>query len=401
MRGILHPFHLAIAVAAGGCGAAGDENATVIRDSAGIAIVEHAPGSPAPAWSLGEPALALGSAGADEAYELFQPLHALRLEDGRVVVANHGTEELRFFAPDGTHLRTVGRKGGGPGEFRDLWGLARLPGDSLAAWDWTARRLTIYDEHGEFARIVTPVGDFGFAPRLLGTLDRTFVVIPGFNPGAIFASGGGLRRDAAVLLRFDADDGALADSLGPHPTGERYVRMGDGQFWMAPVQLGQAEHIRVGPDGVVVGDDRTGEIRAHDAAGRLVRIIRAGEPGRPVTSAHLARYRERHLADADQDRLEENRRRLDETPAAQTLPAFTDLFVDRLGRFWVEHFDGDYDGPDRWTVLDPEGRPLGALELPPRMRPLDAGEDYLLAYWKDDLDVEHVRLHPIHTRESP
>jgi hypothetical protein len=50
------------------------------------------------------------------------------------------------------------------------------------------------------------------------------------------------------------------------------------------------------------------------------------------------------------------------------------------------------DEPGRWTVFDPEGRMLGTVATPARFRVFSIGTDYVLGVWRDDMDVEHVRL---------
>ena len=386
-------------IAAAGCDAEAGPGAATVRDSAGIEIVEHSPGAEPARWQLGEPTLALGSMDAGGPAELYQPLHALRLEDGRVVVANQGTEELRFFGSGGEHLRTVGGTGGGPGEFEGMWGLGRAPGDSLAVWDWNAKRLSLYDDQGNFGRVVTPSGDVGgFVPRFLGTLpERSFSILKGFDPATVFATGGGVRQDSVILLRLSLDDGAIIDSVGPFPGAEQFVSMGDGSFWMRSLLLGKQEHVVVGGDRIFVGDDRTGTIRMYSPDGTLRRVIRLGGEPRPVRDEDVRAYREQSLEGTAEDELPEQRRRLEETPVAETLPAFADLFADRLGRLWVERFDGQYDQPDTWSVLGPDGLPQAQVTMPTRMRPLDAGEDYVLAYTQDELDIERIQLHPILT----
>ncbi|WP_419943063.1 hypothetical protein [Candidatus Palauibacter sp.] len=61
--------------------------------------------------------MSIGTAGGDPAYELFRVGGAMRLSDGRIVVANAGTGELRVYDPDGIHLASWGGQGDGPGEF--------------------------------------------------------------------------------------------------------------------------------------------------------------------------------------------------------------------------------------------------------------------------------------------
>ncbi len=81
----------------------------VIRDSAGIRIVEHtaAAAGASPGWTLGTaPALSLGTVDGDPAHELFGVEDALRLDDGTILVANGGASEVRLFRRDGAHLAT-------------------------------------------------------------------------------------------------------------------------------------------------------------------------------------------------------------------------------------------------------------------------------------------------------
>src|SRR5690606_16795253 len=106
------------------CGA-GERAATdiAVRDSAGIALGEDT----AAVWPEGggwhlspEPLVEIGVLDGAPEDQLFRVVGARRLGDGRIVVANSGTHELRFYDAQGRHLRSVGREGEGPGEFRGL-----------------------------------------------------------------------------------------------------------------------------------------------------------------------------------------------------------------------------------------------------------------------------------------
>ncbi len=107
-------------------------------------------------WSVGsEPILAIGGADEREDYLLYDVAGAARLSDGRVVVANRGSSELKFFDADGTHLRTVAGEGDGPGELRGMMQLVHLPGDSLLVLSFRPG-LTWFGPGGDYARS-TPV----------------------------------------------------------------------------------------------------------------------------------------------------------------------------------------------------------------------------------------------------
>ncbi len=112
--------------------------AAAIADSAGITIVTNtAPASMAgSAWRVADrPTIDIGVVSGDAAYEFFRPLGAVRLSDGRIVVANRGTFELRYFDASGKHLVTAGGRGGGPGELMDMSWFSRTVGDSMVVYD--------------------------------------------------------------------------------------------------------------------------------------------------------------------------------------------------------------------------------------------------------------------------
>ncbi len=89
----------------------------IVRDSGGVRIVENAtPANELAVWTLaGQPGLQLGTVEGNSAEQFFRVSGAVRLSDGRIAVANAGSQELRLFTPGGRHLRSVGGPGGGPG----------------------------------------------------------------------------------------------------------------------------------------------------------------------------------------------------------------------------------------------------------------------------------------------
>ena len=55
--------------------------------------------------------------------------------NGRLVVTNGGSADVRYYAADGAHLRTTGRRGQGPGEFQRPGLLLPLAGVSVLVVD--------------------------------------------------------------------------------------------------------------------------------------------------------------------------------------------------------------------------------------------------------------------------
>jgi len=116
---------------------------------AGIQVIEsRAPRwENTPHWVVGAPVVEIGSVDGDSSGILFQVQDAVRLSDGRILVANGGTNELRFFTGSGRHLATIGGTGSGPGEFRWLTGVW-VSADSMFAFDNALARVSVFTDQG-------------------------------------------------------------------------------------------------------------------------------------------------------------------------------------------------------------------------------------------------------------
>jgi hypothetical protein len=189
----------------------GDESRVTHRDSAGVAIIENR----APAWSgtrawrlAATPEVVIGGTGVAPEYDLFQANSAVRLPDGRIMIANSGSSELRFYDAEGRHHESVGRKGGGPGEFENLGWVARYGSDSLLAWDSRLRRLSVFDLDGRFQRSDLVENTTYLAEALLA--DGTLLA-RAMRRGP--APKDGSRRDTIEYVRFAVTGALLAPSL--------------------------------------------------------------------------------------------------------------------------------------------------------------------------------------------
>ena len=199
--------------------------ATVTRDSAGIHIVENArppEGSRLP-WRIGpEPAASIGVLEGEEPYMLHNAMDATKLSDGRIVVANNGTHELRVFDAVGTHVATWGRRGQGPGEFLELWQVERWPGDSIAAWYAPRLGMSVFDADGNYGRTFW-----------LEEVGARFIFGPPATGGSVLAIHNPEGADTLVVQLRDAE-GRVRSSFGTHPGNEPFRKTVDGRpalFW--------------------------------------------------------------------------------------------------------------------------------------------------------------------------
>lgn len=93
--------------------------------------------------------------------------------DGRVYVSDPQANGVHVFDASGRHVRTIGREGEGPGEFRRLGGLQTL-GDTLVVVDGGNGRLQLLSLNGEpLATRPVAAGYFGFTVGPNGLLVRS------------------------------------------------------------------------------------------------------------------------------------------------------------------------------------------------------------------------------------
>ena len=363
---------------------------TQLRDSAGIRIIENAspPEGSRLLWRIGpEPTLTIGEVDGEEPYLLYGAGDATRLSDGRIVVVNGGTQELRAFDASGTHLATWGGTGEGPGEFQYLESVGRWPGDSIFAW--TAPRLGI--------SVFAPDGSFGRTFNMDGNGPQWFY----FTPISVNGDGSVLavfRPEAdTMVVELRDDEGRTIANFGTHTNAEPH-RIVEGErrllFWKI---FGREPVYDTWGDLVVIGSTDRYELRAFRADGTLDRIVRRAHLPRAPTPDDVAAHIHEQLGRMSPGMPDAYRRALPRVPVAEHFPAFASIMTDAVDHLWVEEYE--FPGEERpgrlWTVFDPEGYALGFVETPEVVWIHEIGEDYILTWERDEMGVESVQLWPL------
>ena len=372
---------------------------SAVRDSAGVRIVENArpPEGSRLGWRIGaEPAVSIGVPEGEEPYMLHWALNPVRLSDGRIVVANYGTQEVRMFDASGTHLATWGGSGEGPGEFRSLTGVASWPGDSIIAWYSQGLGLSVFDLHGNYGRSFTLQSGqdtIWLRPRPMAAR-RNGTILSIMDPEG---------ADTAEVEIWDGE-GALVGSLGRHPSTPVIVTTNErGQRELSGIAYSRELVTDLWGDLIVVSPTSTYEIRAFRADGTLDRIVRREHVLRVPSEADLEPWIEGQVGmvaaspGLPEGFIDRMRQALESTPLAETFPAFSAILADAAGNLWVREYD--FPREERpaplWTVFDPEGRVLGFVETPTGLRITQIGEDYILGHVEDELGVESIQLWPL------
>lgn len=377
-------------------GGLGEATRTSERDSAGVRIVENR-GEPAPLpWRIDTvPLVDIGGESADSNQQLFGVTSVLRMHDGRIVVSNDGTGQLRFFDASGRFVGATGRKGEGPGEFRNVGLLFPYQGDSLLVTDDRLRRISIFDSKGTFGRSFTiqTSAEVPFASVIGVFDDRTLLGQGGVSTGGAVPSG--LQRYDIPLYHLDGSAAPLM-SLGQFPGSEMFFEALGRGFTIHMAMFARTTRYLVGGSYFYVAANDTYEIQRHRPDGTPDQILRWIHEPRRVTSDDMEAERARRLANARTDNAKRDAERLfNEIPHPATFPAYGTVIVDDSLNLWVGDYVPATRSPTTWTVFDSSGRMLGTIANPQGFVPDQIGQDFLLGRWRDELDVEHVRLYSL------
>jgi len=390
---------LGFAFALTGCdGGGGEATAYLVRDSAGIQVAEnHRPAWEEGAeWSVGsEPILRLGVVDGDPAFQFDDVVGLARMEDGTVVVADGGSQEIRFFDSSGHILAITGGVGEGPGEFSGLSGLGKGLTGSVWAYDFSLRRITWMTGSGELETLVS----LGSPPPVLNAVgplpDGTFLLKQLWGAAQVSeARETGLRRDPVAFVRF-APDGALVDTLGQFLGREVYLRDEGGRGVMSTPPFARNSVGTVWADEVVVGTQDAFEFVKYDAGGETTGVVKIPGWDLSLSPEEVEEYIQRRLGGVPTEGRPGLRQELESMPVPARKPAYGGILADEAGNLWAGEWTIYPDIPHRWTVLDRTGQWLGEVLIPGRVHPYAIGQDWILGVEWDELDVEYVVLYPL------
>ena len=87
----------------------------------------------------------------------------------------------------------------------------------------------------------------------------------------------------------------------------------------------------------------------------------------------------------------------DDAPYPEFVPAYDDLLVDTRGRLWVRDFRIDKSATSHYTVFERNGITTAAIAMPGGFEPTDIDDGFIVGIWKDEFDIESVRVYTLHT----
>ena len=349
--------------------------------------------------------------GPDQESELFRVEDIVDLGD-RIAVLHASAGQVLLFDTAGALLRSIGRRGEGPGGFARLRGIYGCEGDTIVADD--VARVSILDPGGNFVRthpLVTSAGED--LPRVLGSSADCLTVLATGTLTAMPAPGEVGRRTSTVF--WTRIDRAERDTIGQFAGQELIGAVIEGNPTATYLPWGADGVTAVANDRYYYGSSDVAEVRVYGRSGALTRIIRWPIEAQPISARARSIYsakREWLLEQFPQGAaLMPHLHEVQLLP--HTMPFFRAFLVDDESHLWVRKypefiagrpdlFDRDVplrytpppgDVPETYWVFDAGGRWLGQVDTPSELVVRSVERDRITGVWRDELDVEHVRVY--------
>jgi hypothetical protein len=324
-------------------------------------------------------------------YKLVSTIHVddgsivagFRLPTGRVLVrADPGF--IGVYDSSGAQTAHIGRKGSGPGEFRQLGWVGPGGPDSIWAYDLTLKRLSVFTESGRFLASWQLRG-FAFGDIAARLADGTFVLTDPMMP--MPRSDVGLRTDSVRLLvlrlpeveprfvgrrpwRTTYVDPSRARALIVQPWSARGTLTGSAAtFWIGFGASPVVEEIN--PTGTVIGR-------------RTFPIIASS-----LSPAEIAAVRNRSRS--TRDGVGEASALYEHVPLPQARPYYRDILAD--GSVIWAALDTPSDTTAVRFVRSVSAAAYDTVTVPPRHQLLEAAAPYLVVRYEAADGDEFVRVY--------
>ena len=391
-----------------------DESLDVVVDTVGdtVSVFTNGPG----AWigpATLAPTLSIGELEGRTEF-LFGRVSSIAVDDsGTLYVLDRQADEIRAFSPDGTFLRTYGRRGEGPGELMGPMAIAVLSDKRVLARDPRNRRVQVFradgSADGEWTLLSSGYTNFA-TPLWVDDEDRAYVVTRDQRQD-VMSSG--------PIVIIVAADGSVLDTIRPPTVGfeppmlEAQVEStgGTSHYW-SPVPFGPQAFWAVHSSGSLIraiSADYSVDLIRSD--GSVLRMGRAHEPI-PVQPAERASAESSVTAGM---RVNAPDWQWNGPRIPDTKPPFKGVFPGLDGRIWVllstaavETVNPNHDPSVRgssatvwregvsFDVFEADGSYLGRVDAPdnfglPPVSPVPVfGEEAVWAVTRDELDVQRV-----------
>jgi hypothetical protein len=311
--------------------------------------------------------LVIAPRGDDLNYAFYQSGDVKADDEGRIYVLDGGNHRIQVFDADGEYLHSLGKEGGGPGEFRSIAGFSQMrlvvASDRVIVYDGMLSKIATWDMDGNHLGDVSTSGT-RFIDLLAGLPGGSIVAVVRVNEEREGVEDASSRTVGAFSTRGQIERAYV--NL-PYPGNFQIGRVGLAPLTGSPL-------FAATPDGVFATTGDEYQVLAFDADGSPRWALRVAHERAPFTDAHrddiLAMLRS-NFADLD----------VSGTGAQwpQRVGSISHLFVDGHGHLYVTGFVVPFvPAPENLEVdaFSPEGDRLFVGSMP-NLRWTDARGDFV------------------------
>jgi hypothetical protein len=402
-----------LAAGLSGCAGANDRGpAAEVTDSAGIRIVTYdLAGITVPTYrTVTEHDLEIGALDGAPEYAFSRVATVAVTDVGAIVVSDAVAQELRVYGADGTYVRTLGRRGDGPGEFASPPLVADVSGDTVFAFDPRSARVSLLSLGGELLGEVSLRSEaIGRPESVVRHGDGTYVVqAPWIGPSAASTESYELRAelDSVVVLHVDGR-GTLLDTLrvmADRTRARSVENRGSGilRTLQAPTPYGARAYVRAGGPHILVARSDAVDLRFLDPAEERWTFLRVSGVEHTATAADILAHQEAALReDFGDEEIDPFVLQVNTAFLPDRLPAFTNVLVTEDGDVWMALAELDASAGYDWLVFSGEDELRGVVHTPPDLLVHDVGRDFVVGVVTDELDVPYVRRYPLREATEP
>jgi hypothetical protein len=341
------------------------------------------------------PILDVSGVGADGKVVFIEAIGATRLANGSLLIADRAEYNIRVVDAGGKLVKSVGRFGDGPGEFRSMIWAGGCGADSMLVWDPSHRKASMIGSGGVVARqFAVPAGDTGQTPfQFSCSLNKTMAFLSPPTPvrGAPRMKDPSITSSTASLYRISTS-GTIIQRFGDMPAGDIVPMMSqNGGHGAAPRPLSWTPLFTVVGSSVVTSSSDSASVRImqSDGTGRKISIpvtMRAPTRADFVAAIEAMIWR---IPLGVRGGIKEQ---LAAVPMPDHLPAISGLFGDSEGMLWVQTSLPGAKVVDL-VVMRLDGSVSARAQVPVALTVYEIGREYILGSYVDTNDEMHIAIY--------
>lgn len=283
-----------------------------------------------------------------EAYEMLsRPMSFAVGPEGSIFVSDIQDQAIKVFDAEGEFIKSIGRKGEGPGEFTYVGSLTFLPDGKFLVMDSMAMRLNLFDQEGTY---LTSHNWTQRPGRLLYATETTCVMTK-----YIFGEGKDTMADRKLFVEKYDFEGNEIHTFGEFKTEELKTHM-ESRSGGGGVILGiSAPH---SPHSIFAADQARAclyhlvndkyMIEVFDDDGKVIRRFDRPYEPLPFTGEDAEEFRSRY-----EEGGSEGLKKMVRGMAMPAVKAITpQMRVDNAGNLWVETHEQREEGDNVFTAFD-------------------------------------------------